>query len=35
MESWAAADDRLGEAFLQAVLHDTPARLLGIDDTAT
>ena len=28
--SWAAADERLGEAFLQAVLHDTPARLLGL-----
>ena len=27
---WAAADDRLGEAFLRAVLHDTPARLLGV-----
>lgn len=34
--SWAAADDRLGEPFLQAVLHDTPARLLRLapDDTA-
>jgi uncharacterized protein len=30
IESWAAADDRLGEPFLQAVLHDTPARLLGL-----
>jgi uncharacterized protein len=30
IESWAAADDRLGEAFLQAVLHDTPSRLLGL-----
>jgi predicted TIM-barrel fold metal-dependent hydrolase len=28
--SWAAADDRLGEPFLQAVLHDTPTRLLGL-----
>jgi uncharacterized protein len=28
---WAAADDRLGEPFLRRVLHDTPARLLGID----
>jgi predicted TIM-barrel fold metal-dependent hydrolase len=27
---WAAADDRLGEPFLRRVLHDTPARLLGI-----
>jgi len=26
--SWAAADDRLGAAFLRSVLHDTPARLL-------
>jgi hypothetical protein len=25
---WAAADDRLGEPFLRAVLHDTPLRLL-------
>jgi predicted TIM-barrel fold metal-dependent hydrolase len=24
-----AADDRLGEPFLRAVLHDTPAKLLG------
>jgi predicted TIM-barrel fold metal-dependent hydrolase len=31
IESWAAADDRLGETFLQAVLHDTPSRLLGLD----
>ena len=30
IESWAAADDRLGEPFLQAVLHDTPARLLRL-----
>lgn len=27
---WAAADDRLGPEFLRAVLHDTPARLLGV-----
>jgi hypothetical protein len=27
---WAAADDRLGDAFLRRVLHDTPARLLGL-----
>jgi predicted TIM-barrel fold metal-dependent hydrolase len=27
---WAEADDRLGEAFVRAVLHDTPARLLGV-----
>lgn len=27
---WAAADDRLGTEFLRAVLHDTPARLLGL-----
>lgn len=26
---WAAADDRLGEPFLRAVLHDTPATLLA------
>jgi len=26
---WAAADGRLGERFLRAVLHDTPALLLG------
>jgi hypothetical protein len=26
---WADADDRLGDAFLRAVLHDTGARLLG------
>lgn len=29
---WAAADDRLGRRFLHSVLHDTPARLLGIGD---
>jgi uncharacterized protein len=28
--SWAAADDRLGEPFLRSVLHDAPARLLGL-----
>jgi predicted TIM-barrel fold metal-dependent hydrolase len=28
--SWAAADDRLGDAFLRAVLHDTPSRLLAL-----
>lgn len=27
---WAAADDRLGSGFLRRVLHDTPARLLGL-----
>ena len=27
---WAAADDRLGEPFLRAVLHDNPLRLLGV-----
>lgn len=27
---WAEADDRLGDAFLRAVLHDTPAKLLGV-----
>lgn len=27
---WADADERLGEGFLRAVLHDTPARLLGL-----
>ncbi len=27
---WAAADDRLGEGFLRSVLHDAPARLLGV-----
>ncbi|MDA3646266.1 amidohydrolase [Saccharopolyspora indica] len=26
---WAEADDRLGPEFLRAVLHDTPAKLLG------
>jgi predicted TIM-barrel fold metal-dependent hydrolase len=28
--AWADADDRLGAPFLRAVLHDTPARLLGL-----
>lgn len=28
---WAAADDRLGEDFLRALLWDTPRRLLGLD----
>ena len=28
--SWAAADDRLGAPFLRSVLHDAPARLLGL-----
>lgn len=27
--AWAAADDRLGDPFLRAVLHDTPSRLLA------
>jgi len=27
---WAEADERLGAGFLRAVLHDTPARLLGL-----
>ncbi|RJQ72368.1 amidohydrolase [Pseudonocardiaceae bacterium YIM PH 21723] len=27
---WAEADERLGEGFLRAVLHDTPASLLGL-----
>ena len=27
---WADADARLGEPFVRAVLHDTPARLLGV-----
>nr|WP_158846908.1 amidohydrolase family protein [Saccharothrix deserti] len=31
IESWAADDDRLGEPFLRAVLHDNGARLLGIN----
>lgn len=28
---WAAADDRLGAPFLRSVLHDAPARLLGVE----
>ncbi|MQA11219.1 MAG: amidohydrolase family protein [Pseudonocardiaceae bacterium] len=28
--AWARADERLGVPFLHAVLHDTPARLLGL-----
>ncbi|WP_425353062.1 amidohydrolase family protein [Saccharomonospora piscinae] len=28
--AWAEADPELGEPFLRAVLHDTPARLLGV-----
>ncbi|WP_268957730.1 amidohydrolase family protein [Saccharothrix sp. 6-C] len=31
IEGWAAADDRLGEPFLRAVLHDNGARLLGLN----
>ena len=30
---WAAADDRLGPEFLRSVLHDAPARLLGLPVT--
>lgn len=30
IEGWAAADERLGEPFLRAVLHDNGARLLGL-----
>jgi uncharacterized protein len=29
--AWAGADDRLGVGFLRSVLHDAPARLLGVD----
>jgi hypothetical protein len=29
---WAAADDRLGDDFLRAVLHDTPTRLLAVGE---
>ncbi|RCW42859.1 hypothetical protein DFQ14_108117 [Halopolyspora algeriensis] len=32
ISGWADADDRLGREFLRAVLHDTPARLLGLED---
>lgn len=28
---WAEADQRLGDAFLRAVLHDTPSRLLKLE----
>jgi predicted TIM-barrel fold metal-dependent hydrolase len=31
---WAEADERLGYGFLRAVLHDTPARLLGLPNNA-
>lgn len=31
---WAGGDDRLGVPFLRAVLHDNPARLLGLDPPA-
>lgn len=30
IHGWAAADDRLGADLLHRVLHDTPARLLGL-----
>lgn len=30
IHGWAAADDRLGADLLRRVLHDTPARLLGL-----
>lgn len=30
---WAAADDRLGTPFLRSVLHDAPARLVGLPVT--
>ena len=33
IEAWARADDRLGLPFLRRVLHDTPARLLGLGTT--
>jgi uncharacterized protein len=32
--SWAAADDRLGDAFLRAVLVETPSRLLALGSSA-
>lgn len=32
ISGWAAADARLGRDFLRAVLHDTPARLLGLEN---
>jgi predicted TIM-barrel fold metal-dependent hydrolase len=28
--AWAAADERLGTPFLRSVLHDAPARLIGV-----
>lgn len=31
---WAAAEDRLGEPFLRAVMHDTPSRLLAVGEHA-
>ncbi len=31
---WAEANAQLGDSFLRAVLHDTPARLLGLTDQA-
>jgi predicted TIM-barrel fold metal-dependent hydrolase len=31
VKAWAAEDARLGDAFVRAVLHDTPARLLRLD----
>ncbi len=34
IEEWASADDRLGPGFLRAVLHDTPARLLGLQGSS-
>lgn len=32
---WAAADDRLGPAFLRAVLYETPRRLLAVGEQRT
>ncbi|MET0134146.1 MAG: amidohydrolase family protein [Kibdelosporangium sp.] len=34
IRGWAEADERLGVSFLRAVLHDTPAQLLGLTDHA-
>jgi predicted TIM-barrel fold metal-dependent hydrolase len=34
VRGWAEADERLGDNFLRAVLHDTPARLLRIANDA-
>ena len=31
IHGWARADSRLGAGFLRRVVHDTPARLLGLD----